>query len=213
MDFPLGDLLDPERGHDFLLSVLHPHGCDCPQGHALEEAFVHKRDRAPILDDRGRICGRCFNLLTGTVLRGTHDHAVQGVQRWHGIAEDQPTAPLVREMGVDRKGRLIRRHQRPALGSQARSPEPLPDPVIEVDERDQKAGEKRRTASPCGGSPSSARPPSAGAWDVGAGAAPGLRNRRPSDETSSWGRGSPQHRAGTGSSGIGGRRARRLREQ
>ena len=52
MDFPLGDLLDPERCYDFLLSVLHPHGLGCPNGHALEEAFIHKRDRAPILDYR-----------------------------------------------------------------------------------------------------------------------------------------------------------------
>jgi len=213
MDFPLGDLLDPERCYDFLLSVLHPHGLGCPNGHALEEAFIHKRDRTPILDYRCRTCGRCFNLFTGTVLQGTHYNEVQIVQLLHGIAEGKPTAQLAREMGVDRKWLLIRRHQLQSLGSQARSQEPLPDPVVEVDEMYQNAGEKRRTASPCGGSPSSARQQSARAWNVGAGPAPGLRNRRPSDETSSFGRGSPQHTAGTGTSGIGGHRAGRLRQQ
>jgi len=150
MDFPLGDLLDPERCYDFLLSVLHPHGLGCPNGHALEEAFIHKRDRTPILDYRCRTCGRCFNLFTGTVLQGAKYNAVQMVQLLHGIAEGKPTAQLAREMGVDRKGLLIRRHQLQALGSQARSQEPLPDGVVEVDEMYQNAGEKRRTASPSG---------------------------------------------------------------
>ena len=213
MDFPLGDLLDPERGYDFLLFVLHPHGFGCPQGHALEEAFVHQRDRAPILDYRCRTCGRCFNLFTGTVLQGTQYNEVQRVQLRHGIAEGKPTAQRAREMGVDRKWLLIRRHQLQSLGSQARSQEPLPDAVVEVDERYQQAGEKRRTASRCGGSRSSARPQSAGAWNVGAGPASGLRNRGSSDGTSPFGCGSPPHTRGTGTSRFGGHRAGRLREQ
>ena len=213
MDFPLGDLLDPERCYDFLVSLLHPQGLDCPGGHPLEEAFIHKRDRTPILDYRCKTCGCCFNLFTGTVLQGTHYNEVQIVQLLHGIAEGKPTAQLAREMGVDRKGLLIRRHQLQSLASRARPSEPLPDPVVEVDEMYQNAGEKRRMPSRSGGSASSAGQQNAGAWDVGAGSAPGLRNRRPSDETSSFGRGSPQHTAGTGTSGIGGHRARRLRQQ
>ena len=65
----LGDLLDPQRCHDFLLCLLHPRGLRCPNGHALSQAVVHKRARAPILGYRRRRCGRCFNLFTGTVLR------------------------------------------------------------------------------------------------------------------------------------------------
>ena len=212
MDFPLADLLGPERCYDFLVSLLHPQGLDCPEGHPLEEAFIHKRDRTPIFDYRCKTCGRCFNLFTGTVLQGTHYNEVQIVQLLHGIAAGKPTAQLAREMGVDRQGLLIRRHQLPSLGSQARSQGPLPDPVVEGDERYQNFGEKRRTASRSGESASSAGPQNAGAWDVGAGSAPGLRNRRSSDETSSFGRGSPPHTAGTGTSGIGGHRARRLRQ-
>jgi len=213
MDFPLGDLLDPERCYDFLLSVLHPRGLDCPGGHPLEEAFIHKRDRTPILDYRCRTCGRCFNLFTGTVLQGTHYNEVQIVQLLHGIAEGKPTAQLAREMGVDRKGLLIRRHQLQSLASRARPSEPLPDPVVEVDEMYQNAGEKRRTPSRSGGSASSAGQQNAGAWDVGAGPASGLRNRGSSDETSPSGRGSPQHTRGTGTSRFGGHRAGRLGQQ
>ena len=82
MDFPLRDLLDPERCYDFLLSVLHSHGFGCPQGHAREKAFIHKRDRAPILDYRCRTCGRCFNLFTGTVMQGTKYNEVQNRDEW-----------------------------------------------------------------------------------------------------------------------------------
>ena len=191
MDFPLTDLLDRERCYDFLFSVLHPHGIGCPNGHPLEEAFIHKRDRAPILDYRCKTCGRCFNLLTGTVWQGTHYNEVQIVQLLHGIADGKPTAQLAREMGVDRKWLLIRRHQLQSFGSQARFQEPLPDPVVEVDEMYQNAGEKRGSASRSGRSASSKGQQTAGAWDVGAGSAPGLWHRGPSDETNPFGRGSP----------------------
>ena len=83
-------------------------------------------------------------------MQGTHYNEVQMVQLLHGIAAGKPTAQLAREMGVDRKWLLIRRHQLQALGSQARSQEPLPEGVVEVDEMYQNAGEKRRTASRCG---------------------------------------------------------------
>jgi len=204
MDFPLGDLLDRERCYDFLVSLLHPNGLGCPNGHALEEAFVHKRDRAPILDYRCKTCGRWFNLFSGPVLQATHYNEVQMVQLLHGIADGKPTAQLAREMGVDRKWLLIRRHQLQSLGSLARSQEPLPDPVVEVDEMYQNAGEKRRTASRSGRSAASAGQQTARAWNVGAGPATGLRNRGPSDETNPFGRGSPQHARGTGTSGIAG---------
>ena len=147
MDFPLGDLLDPQRCYDFLASVLHPHDFGCPNGHPLDDAFVHKRDRAPILDYRCKTCGRCFNILTGTVLQGTKYNEVQVIQLLHGIADGKPTAQLAREMGVDRKWLLIRRHQLQFLASAARPKRPLADAVVEVDEMYQNAGEKRRMAS------------------------------------------------------------------
>ena len=168
MDFPLGDLLDSERCYGFLVSLLHPHGLGCPKGHPLEEAFIHKRDRAPIFDYRCKTCGRCFNLFTGTVLQRTHYHAVQIVQLLHGIAEGKPTVQLARGMGVDRKGLLIRRHQLQSLASQARSPKPLPDAVVEVDEMYQNAGEKRRKAFRSGGSSSSTGQQTARTRNVGA---------------------------------------------
>lgn len=213
MDFPLGDLLDPQRCYAFLVSLLHPSGLGCPNGHPLQEAFVHKRDRTPILDYRCKTCGRCFNVFTGTVLRGIKYNEIQVVQLLHGIAEGKPTAQLAREMGVDRKGLLIRRHQLQSLASQARSRQALPDPVVEVDEMYQNAGEKRRIASRSGRSPSSTGQQAARARNVGAGSTPGVRNRRSSDGTRTFRRRSPQHARGTGTPSPGRHRARRLRKQ
>jgi len=147
MDFPMGDLLDPQRCYDFLVLLFHPDGLRCPNGHPPEESYVNERDRFPILDYRCKTCGRCYNLFTGTVLQGTKYNVVQIVQLLRGIAQGVPTAQLAREMGVDRKWLLIRRHQLQGLAAMKRPREPLPDAVTEADEMYQNAGEKRAKAS------------------------------------------------------------------
>ena len=68
------------------------------------------------------------------------------VQLLRGIAQGVPTARLVREMRVDRKWLLRRRHQLQHLAAQARRKAPLADEVTETDERYQNAGKKRGTA-------------------------------------------------------------------
>lgn len=144
--FPLKELLDPEACHEFLVSLLHPHGLCCPNGHPLTHAYVHKRDRPTVPDYRCKLCGRCFNLFAGTVLQGTHYTVIQVVQLLHGIVKGTPTAQLSREMGVDRKWLLLRRRQLQDLAFKALGRQPLPDRVVEVDEMYQNAGEKRRSA-------------------------------------------------------------------
>ena len=147
LDFPLNDLLDPQACYDFLVPLFHPGGLRCPHGHVLADCYVHERHRAPIAHYRCKSCGRCFNLFTGTVLQGTKYNVVQIVQLLRGIAQGVPTARLAREMGVDRKWLLVRRHQLQDLLAQARPQSPLPDHTVEADELYQNAGEKRRTAS------------------------------------------------------------------
>lgn len=146
MDFPFESVLDPGRCHAFVLSVLHPSGLGCPGGHGLDEARVHKRDREPILDYRCKTCGRCFNLFTGTVLQGTKHNVVAVVQLLRGIVQGVPTAQLAREMGVDRKQLLDRRHKLQASAATRRCKTALTDTVTEADEMYQNAGEKRQKA-------------------------------------------------------------------
>lgn len=143
MDFSLEPLLGPQRCYEFLVELFHPHGLRCPQSHPLGQAEVHKKDRWPILDYRCKTCGRCFNLFTGTVLQGTKHNAVAIVQLLRGMVQGTPTAQLAREMGVDRKWLLVRRHQLQSLAAQERDRSPLEDEVVEVDELYQNSGEKR----------------------------------------------------------------------
>lgn len=146
MDFPLSDLLDPQRCYDFLVPLLQPEGLRCPRGCRFEDAYVHKRDCAPVLDYRCRACGHCFNTFTGTVLQGTKLSVVQIVQLLRGIALGTATAQLAREMETDRRWLLVRRHQLQSLACQARSKTPWPDRVVEADEMYQNAGGKRAVA-------------------------------------------------------------------
>lgn len=146
MDFPLEPVLDPQRCHEFLIGIFHPKGLKCPNHHGLDQAYVHKKDRWPILDYRCKTCGRCFNVFTNTVLQGTKHNATAIVQLLRGIAQGTPTARLAREMGVDRKWLLVRRHQLQALAAQNRDGSALTDPVVETDELYQNAGEKRGKA-------------------------------------------------------------------
>ena len=101
----------------------------------MDLCYVHKRDRAPILDYRCKLCGRCFNIFTDTVLQGTKYNAVHLVQLLRGIAQGVPTARLAREMRVDRKWLLRRRHQLQHLAAQAWRKAPLADEGTETDER------------------------------------------------------------------------------
>jgi len=147
MDFSISDLLNSEQCYDYLINILHPNGLCCPNGHALKECFVYRRDRTPILNYRCKICKRCFNLFTDTVLQGTHYSVIQIVQLLQGIAQGTSTAQLAREMGVDRKWLLHRRHKLQKSAYEARCREPLHDKVTESDEMYQNSGEKRLFAS------------------------------------------------------------------
>jgi hypothetical protein len=64
----------------------------------------------------------------------------------HGIAKGTPTAPLARELGCDRKELLALWHRLPERALLGLDRNPLDDEVVEADEMDQNAGEKRDSA-------------------------------------------------------------------
>jgi transposase-like protein len=123
LQFPLGDLLDEQTCHDFLLRVLHPDGLHCPHGHALPPTQApHDRHRAPVLDYRCRTCGAVFNLFTGSIWAKTRYRCAIIVQILRGIAQGVPTKHLAAELDIDRGHLLERRHQIQALVAQRLSP-------------------------------------------------------------------------------------------
>lgn len=167
MDFPIEDLLDPQACYNQLAFLLHPEGVRCPNGHPLAQCYVHKRDRAPVVDYRCKVCGRCFNAFTGTLWHGTYYTPVKIMLFLRGIAQGVSTAQLARELEANRGWLLHRRHQMQALAQRAFPDEALADDVTEADEMYQNAGEKGHAAHRSGGSPAASGQQGAGARHLG----------------------------------------------
>ena len=146
MPFPLDTLLDEQACYDFLLHVLHPDGLACPHGHQLPPNHApHDRQRAPIMDYRGRSCGAVFTLFTNTLWSKTRYRCSTIVLMVRGIAQGTPTKHLAADLGIDRGHLLERRHDIHAVLARRLSPRSsLPDAVTEADELYQNAGEKDR---------------------------------------------------------------------
>jgi transposase len=141
--FPIDELLDEQRCHDYLMNVLHPDGLDCPQGHALAvQQQPHDRHRAPVMDYRCRECGAVFNLFTGTLWSGTRYACRQIVLIIRGIGQGVPTAHLAKELKVDESHLRTVRHEIQQEVESLRPKTKLRDTVVEADELYQNAGEK-----------------------------------------------------------------------
>jgi transposase-like protein len=123
MIFPIDELLDEQQCYDFLLKVLHPEGLHCPNGHPLpSDQAPHDRHRDPIFDYKCRVCGKVYNLFTGTIWSGSRYPCRTIVLIMRGIAQGVPTKHLAQELGIDRSHLLNRRHQIQKLAEERLSP-------------------------------------------------------------------------------------------
>ena len=113
MDFPIDHLLNEQACYDWLVELLHPEGLCCPDGHPLTMAGIHKRAREPLISYCcwGPGCGRVYNAFTGTMWQGAQWKAKQIVLLLRGVAQGVSTNQLSREIGIDYKWVLARRHQ------------------------------------------------------------------------------------------------------
>jgi transposase-like protein len=166
MDFPLIDYLDEDACYRKLVELLHPDGLACPSCGQRRRLGVHHRHREPVLDYRCGDCGRVFNAWTGTVLQGTHRRPSELMLILRGVATGQPTAQMARELGCDRKHLLELRHRLQERARLGLDRNPLGDAVVEADEMDQNAGEKRHPASRPGRPAAAARQSPAGPRDL-----------------------------------------------
>ena len=147
IEFSIVDLMDEQKCYNFLVSLLHPNGLGCPRCHTLvAPARVHRQDRAPVLYYRCP-CGCIYNAFAGTVWQGTHHSCSMILRILQGITQGVTTLHLAKELGLDRKHLLERRHHIQALAVQASPRTVYPDSVVEADELYQNAGEKRHSAS------------------------------------------------------------------
>ena len=147
LSFSTTELLDEQKCYDWLVNNLHPQGLRCARcQRPAWEGSVHRRDRAPVLYHRCG-CGRIYNAFAGSVWQGTHRSCAQIVAILQGFAQGKSTAHLARELGTDRPHLLDLRHRIQANAQNGCPRAALPDPVVEVDEMYQNAGEKRSAPS------------------------------------------------------------------
>ena len=143
MRFPIANVLSEQACYDFLSSALHPNGLKCKNGHPrLPGQLPHSYHRAPLMNYRCQQCGNVFNLLTNTVLRGTHYSCSTIVLVMRGIVQGTPTRQLADELNLDYGILLENRHKIQNLVFDNRPRDRLSDEVTEADEMFQNAGEE-----------------------------------------------------------------------
>lgn len=146
MGFLLAGLMDEDTCYSRLVEALHPDGLACPRCGG-DRLAIHRKHRAPVLDDRCPGCRRIFNAFTGRALHKTSRRPSALILILRGFAQDVSTARLARELGCDRIKLLGQRHKLQGRATAGMNADILPDAVVEADECDVKSGEKRRPAS------------------------------------------------------------------
>ena len=115
--FSTVELMDEQKCYDYLVEILHPDGLCCPECKTpVEQAKVHRMDRAPVLYFRCS-CGRIYNAFAGTLWQGSHHGCCVIVRILQGFAQGTPTLHLAKELGIDRKHLLERRHKIQSLAA------------------------------------------------------------------------------------------------
>ena len=110
--FPIVDLLDETRCYEMLVTVLHPEGLRCPQGHMLPaHQAPHRRERAPLVDFRCRVCGAVFNAFTNTALHRARYSCPLLVLILRGFLHGMTTMHLAEELHLNRPHLLAFRHR------------------------------------------------------------------------------------------------------
>jgi transposase-like protein len=183
MDFPITDLMDEQACYSQLVDWLHPDGLACPRCHRDDRMAIHRRGRDPVSDFRCGHCRRVFNAFTDTALHGIRRRPRELVLILRGFAQGVPTAQLARELACDRSELSNLRHRLHGLAFDDRDIRPLEDRVLEADETDQNAGEKRRAASRPGGPAAAPGQRDPRARHLGERSAAGLRRRRAGERT------------------------------
>ena len=149
MEFPIGDLLDPESSLDWLNRHFHPDGMRCPRcGHDVSAARSFRETGCSELTTyRCQGCESVYNLYTGTVFQGRHLTPQEVVLFLRGVSKGEASTTLAKELGLSYPTVLNIRHQLQANAERAQPDSPLPDRHSETDEMFQNAGEKRGTPS------------------------------------------------------------------
>jgi hypothetical protein len=120
--FTIADFMDEGACYERLVDVLHPDGLAYPRCQARDGLRVHRRHRAPVLDDRCGAGGRVFNAFTGTAFYKTHRRPPEVLLILRGVAQGETTARLARGLNRHRRHLLKLRHRLQRSGPERRRP-------------------------------------------------------------------------------------------
>lgn len=82
------------------------------------------------MDYRCRVCGRVFNVYTGTALQGFRHRPGRLVMILRGFCQGVPTLHLAHDLGASRHHLLERRHHVQGLALERFPPPSLEDPEL-----------------------------------------------------------------------------------
>ena len=144
LKFPVGHLFDEQKSYNFLKNLLHPNGFGCPNGHELppNQAPHKHQKREAVVNFRCRTCRKIFNIFTDTSWSGSSYPCSTIILILRGFAQGTPTLHLSKELNIDYKTLLERRHQFQENAYDNRILDELTDDDVETDEMFQNAGEK-----------------------------------------------------------------------
>lgn len=141
--FPIQSLMSYQECYNFLLSILHPVGLCCPQGHLLTEGQKpHKFRKNGLPCYKCHTCGKVFNIFTDTPLEGIHYDCITIVLMLRGFAKGETTSMLSRELNVSYHALLDWRHCLQEFCFENRDVSALKDQEVESDEVFQNSGQK-----------------------------------------------------------------------
>jgi len=141
--FPIQSFMAYDSCYNYLQSILHPEGLDCPCGQKVkgdQKAHKYRANGLPCF--RCKDCGKVFNIFTDTILSGIHYDCIKIVLLLRGFAQGKTTLHLSKELGLNYSNLLNWRHKLQEFAYENRDWSALKDTAIESDEVFINAGEK-----------------------------------------------------------------------
>jgi len=143
LKFPIQTLMSYESCYNFLLNLLHPNGFCCSCGEfkpVSQKAHKYRKNKLPCF--KCRVCGKVYNIFTGTILSGIHYDCITIVLLLRGFSQGVSSQHLSQELSISYDRVLTWRHIFQEYSFENRDICALKDNFVESDEVFQNAGEK-----------------------------------------------------------------------
>jgi transposase-like protein len=103
MKFSITALLSKEQSEAWILAHFHPDGLKCPTcGTSVQRAAVFRNTkRSQLTVYRCRVCGKTYNLYTGTVFQSRHLTPQQVVLFLRGVLKNESSSILALELQLN----------------------------------------------------------------------------------------------------------------